>query len=384
MAVVVYGAGMLQGFAFTLVPALATVFTAAPYHAGARAFGALFVPLTLGAILGASITAAIARRRSVLGALRLGIVANAIALLALMVSRLAGPFAYDLLLIDTAALGMGFGLNFSAVNELASLLPPNETVAVTLANVCTGLGTSLTPILIAGFVSVGLWELWPALLLVAFIAVLVLSSRCTVPARTRMAAPARRVSFVLVLFATAALLYGFCEGTFSSWATTFVHLDRRFSLGAGEAALTGFWLALTAGRLAIAPLYRRLTPSFAYVTFPLLIALAFVALPLWQIPAELVMGFILGGLACSIVFPYAISLSLDALPADADRVAGVMVAALMSGEGVGTFVVGILRDDAGLPLVAIYRGAAAVAFALSIVAMLSRSASRVSAANSRA
>jgi len=65
-------------------------------------------------------------------------------------------------------------------------------------------------------------------------------------------------------------------------------------------------------------------------------------------------------------------------------VAGVMVAALMSGEGLGTFAVGVLRDDLGLPLVAIYRAAAAVAFALWIVAILSRSASPVSDVNSRA
>ncbi|MBV9148545.1 MAG: MFS transporter, partial [Candidatus Eremiobacteraeota bacterium] len=84
--IVVYGAGMLQGFAFTLVPALATVFAAAPYNINARGFGILFIPLTVGAIIGAALTPKLAAKTDTVMVLRIGVVANAAALVALLIA----------------------------------------------------------------------------------------------------------------------------------------------------------------------------------------------------------------------------------------------------------------------------------------------------------
>ena len=366
---------MLQGFAFTLVPALATVFAAAPYHINARGFGILFIPLTVGAIIGAALTPKLAARTDMVSVLRYGVIANIIALAAVAgAARVHSSAAYVLLLVDTTALGLGFGLNFSAVNELASRLFANETASVTIANVLTGLGTSLTPIIAGAFIVRNAWSLWPWTLLFAFILILVLT-RGWRQERSTISASGRSISRALVLFGVAAVLYAFCEGTFSSWATTFSHLDRGFSLAIGEAALTAFWLALTIARLIAAFATRILTPKTAIVVFPILIAVAFFLLPVWRTPISLIIGFALGGVACSIVFPFAMSLALDAMPADANRVAGVMVAALMTGEGFGTFVVAALHADAHLPLTTIYRVAAVVALALAIAAILARSAS---------
>ncbi|MBV9148442.1 MAG: hypothetical protein JO024_01150 [Candidatus Eremiobacteraeota bacterium] len=380
-AIVVYGAGMLQGFAFTLVPALATVFAAAPYNINARGFGILFIPLTVGAIIGAALTPKLAAKTDTVMVLRIGVVANAAALVALLIaSRTIGAAAYVLLLIDTTALGLGFGLNFSAVNELASHLSANETASVTIANVLTGLGTSLTPIILGAFIFHHAWAIWPGILLAAFIVIFVSSLRWH-EAKSTSSVATPSPSRTLIAFGIAALLYAFCEGTFSSWATTFAHLDRGFSLATGEAALTAFWLALTLTRLFAAFATRVLTPKIAIVIFPILIAAAFFFLPLWRTPTTLVIGFALGGIACSIVFPFAMSLALGAMPSDADRVAGVMVAALMTGEGFGTFFVGALHADAHVSLAAIYRAAAVVALALAIAATLARSASPERALN---
>jgi len=378
-AVVVYGAGMLQGFAFTLVPALATVFGAAPYDINSRAYGILFIPLTVGAIIGAVLTPKLAAKTDTVMVLRYGIIANMIALVALAAAaRVQGSTAYTLLLIDTTALGLGFGLNFSAVNELAARLFSNETTSVTIANVLTGLGTSLTPIIAAPFIIRGAWWLWPTIVLAAFTVIFVLSLGWR-EARSSSTVARHRVSQTLILFGIAALLYAFCEGTFSSWATTFAHTDRGFTLATGEAALTAFWLALTVTRLIAAFLTRYVTPGLAIVIFPVLIAAAFFILPFWNTATLLVVGFAVGGVACSIVFPFAMSLALGAMPADTDRVAGAMVAALMTGEGFGTFVVGALHSDAHLSLTFIYRLAAVVALALAIAAMLARRASPESA-----
>ncbi len=368
---VVYGAAILQGFAFTLVPALATVFAQAPYRISAASFGGLFVPLTLGAIVAAIVTPALARRYGMVRVLGLGVLANVVALLALLASPLvAGTGAYLLLLADTAALGMGFGLNFSAVNELAAGLRGPSARNVTLANVLTGLGTALTPLLAGALVARGLWPLWPALLALAFAGVFVLSLgwHSERPAKHPRSMPP--VTRALVLFALAALLYAVCEGVFSSWATTFTHVDRGFSLASGEAALAAFWLALTVTRLLAAFTTGTLSPRTAFVLFPLAIAAAFVALPLWSSAPELIAGFALGGVACSIVFPYAMSLAFDAMPADENRVAGVLVGALMAGEGMGTFAVGILHGSAGFTLAQVYRVAGGTAIVLALVAFV--------------
>lgn len=370
-AIVVYGAAMLQGFAFTLVPSLATLFSAPPYSIGASAFGALFIPLTLGAILAAFVTPALARRRGMVGVLGIGVAANIFGLVALVASVVVrGNAAYLLLLVDTSALGIGFGFNFSAVNELASQLSARSTRDVTFANVLTGLGTSLTPLFIGAFVARGIWPLWPVVLALAFAAVLVLSVGWRTAAPALVARTAAKVPRALLLFASAALLYAFCEGAFSSWATTFAQVDRSYSLATGEAALAGFWLALTLTRVALALSSRFIPVRIAFASFPFAIAAAFVALPLWRTPMLLVCGFILAGIACSIVVPYAMSLAFTAMPADENRVAGILVGALMTGEGFGTFAIGLLRSDLGVTLATIYRVASLVAFALAIVAIL--------------
>lgn len=374
---VVYGAAMLQGFAFTLVPSLATVFASAPYDVNARAFGVLFVPLTIGAIAAAAFAPTLAERHTMARVLSIGVIANICGLLALVSSVAArGHGAYVLLLADTAALGVGFGLNFSAANELTKDLSPNRTRAVTLVNVLTGLGTALTPLFLGALIVRGLWVAWPVALAAAFLCVLIVSLGWKKERRAKPIAKPQPIPRALVLFGIAALLYAICEGVFSSWATTFAHADRGFALAVGEAALSGFWLALTFGRLIVAAATRWFPPRLAFVIFPLAICATLLALPVWPTPAQLIAGFVLGGVACSIVFPYGMALALAAMPMDEDRVAGVLVGALMTGEGFGTFAIGVLHGDAGISLPVVYRVCAIIALALAVVAMLAQRASR--------
>lgn len=125
-----------------------------------------------------------------------------------------------------------------------------------------------------------------------------------------------------------------------------------------------------------------LRPRWAFVLFPFAIGAAFLLLPLWTTAPLLVLGFAAGGASCSIIFPYAMSLALFAMPDDEDRVAAVLVGALMAGEGIGTFTIGVLRTDVGLSLSGIYRGSAVVALALAIIATLSVRASPASTVKS--
>ena len=375
-AIVVYGAAALQGFAFTLVPALATQFTQPPYSIDARAFGTLFIPLTLGALLAAIAAPRLAHRYGMVRVLGFGIIANLIGLFALIASTfVAHPAAYPLLLADTLALGLGFGLNFTAVNELASTLGTNATRSVTIVNVLTGLGTAATPLFIGALARQGLWPVWPAVLVVSFICILIISLAWTSPTQQQTTRSDRRISRALVLFGSAAVLYAFCEGVFSSWATTFVHVDRGYTLTIAETALSGFWFALTATRLIAAFSTRVVVPKHAVVIFPIGIGATLLLLPLLNSAHLMVLGFILGGIACSIVFPFVMSLALAAMPADEDRVAGVLVAALMIGEGIGTFAIGTLRSNGSASLAQVYTWSSLVAFMLAIIALLARNAS---------
>jgi fucose permease len=254
---------------------------------------------------------------------------------------------------------------------------------VTIANVLTGLGTALTPLFVGSLVSKGLWPVWPAVLIAAFACTFGVSVGWNAVDRATIRRPTRALfSRGLILFGSAALLYAFCEGAFSSWATTFAQHDRHFSLAAGEAALSGFWFALTGSRLLAAFATRLLRPRRAFVIFPIAIGAAFLLLPVWPTPALLVAGFVAGGVACSIVFPYAMSLALATMPGDKDRVAAVLVGALMAGEGLGTFTIGIVRTEGGLPLTEIYRCSSLVAFALAIVAAVAVRAGPASAVKS--
>jgi len=376
-SLVVYSAGALQGFSFTLVPSLATAFAAKPYQIGAQAFGALFIPLTLGAIVAAVLTPKLAQRFGMVDVLRFGLAADALGLAALLISIVVPHHvAYVSLLVDASALGLGFGLNISAVAELASRLTANATRSVTIANVLTGLGTALTPLVIAPLVARAEWAVWPSILIAAFVVVFVLS--CGWKSAPAAAAPSgagsKHIPPALVYFALATALYSFCEGAFSSWATTYAHADRALSLATGETALSGFWLALTGTRLVAAFMTRTLSPRTAFASFPIAIALAFLVLPLGRTAPSFVLAFIFAGVACSVVFPYAMSLALGAMPRDEDRVAGVLVAALMTGEGFGTFVIGSVRN-AGVSLTTIFQSSAVVALALAIVATLACKAS---------
>ncbi|MHB8461107.1 MAG: MFS transporter [Vulcanimicrobiaceae bacterium] len=382
--IIVYSAAALQGFAFTLVPSLATQFGGAPFNINAQAFGELFIPLTLGAIIAAMVTPRLARAYGMVRILRLGVVANILGLLALVASAFVPhQAAFPLLLADTTALGLGFGFNFTAVNELASLLGANPTRSVTIANVLTGLGTATTPLFIGTLASRGIWPAWPTVLIVAFSGILIVSFGWRVAANPEAVGPSQPISRTLIFFGLAALLYAFCEGIFSSWATTYVHVDRRFSLVTAEVALSGFWFALTATRLVAAFTTRTLTPRIAIIVFPIAIGIALLLLPVWTSAPLLILGFILAGVGCSIVFPYTMSLALAAMPAQKNRVAGVLVAALMTGEGLGTFAIGVLRSANAASLAHIYSWSACAAFALSIVAVLASKASPVSAVKSR-
>ncbi|MDE2088425.1 MAG: MFS transporter [Gammaproteobacteria bacterium] len=349
----IYTAGLLQGFAFVLIPALGTLLKGIPYHLSATDYGSLFLPMTAGAILSALTAGALDRRLGANGVFRLGLVGNALALILLVGSvPFAGhEVAYAMLLAETALLGLGFGFNLSAINHLAAVsFPRRETAAVTLLNAVIGGSTALSPLILNLFEGAHHWWLWPMVLIAGFATVLGLSATLhnTHADKTNFAGEAGP-AFPLWMFALAVLIYAVVEGSFGSWAALYVSGSHRLPAYYGAWALSAFWGAMTLFRLVFSLVPPHWAPPrILYRASPVAIAACFLALPFLSTPWGLIGTFAGAGTACSIYYPYSMSFALQTYARRQTQVAGLLVAALMAGEGIGSYALGPLQSSLSL------------------------------------
>ena len=179
-----------------------------------------------------------------------------------------------------------------------------------------GLGAFLSPVIVALTVArTGdiYWAYWALALLMLPSAAWLARLRSPAPIASRGAAPDRPALPVLIaLIALFDFLYVGAEVAFGGWVFTYAT-----ALGLGTPATaayltSGFWGALTAGRLASIPLAARFPPR-AILLADLLIVLAGLALIL-ALPgafAALWAGAILVGLGMASIFPTLLNLAGD-------------------------------------------------------------------------
>jgi fucose permease len=371
----VYGAGLLQGVALVTFPAASGIFTdPAFYGFTSAAYGGLFLPQAIMAVLAALSGAALARRISTKSILLAGLIADTASMALLLGSQASEgkPAAYPVLLVATALLGVGFGLTVPAVNTLAAaFFPAAVDRAVLILNALLGLGTTLAPALVALFVAAGAWWGLPLLTCVLLVALTVISSGLPLRSSSSMASSAPTSSGGGVpgrfwVFAAAALLYGTVETMNGNWAM----LDMTANVGASAAvaslALTAFWGMVTVGRLLFAGLQRWLPEPLVYRVLPFVIAIAFVLVSrLGQGDgAAGVAGFALAGLGCSAMLPLTISFGQRELVTMGASVAAGLIAAYQIGYGIAAYGVGPLESALGVGLGTLYLWAAAVALLL--------------------
>ena len=101
---------------------------------------------------------------------------------------------------------------------------------------------------------------------------------------------------------------------------------------------------MVAGRLLVAVLVVRIAPLPIWLTLPALMIAAFLLLPGADTPALGLSLFALAGLACSAFFPLTITLASERFPEHVAWVSSMLIAALMVGVGLGSFVIGPLRE----------------------------------------
>jgi predicted MFS family arabinose efflux permease len=350
----------------------------------------MFVPQVIAAIAGSLLGARLAARIGIRPVCLLGLSLSLVSMVLLLASAPAKgdqALAYPMLLVATTFLGAGFGLTVPVLNTYASAFRPAavDTAVLTL-NALLGLGTVLAPVFVAVFVGLGLWWGLPATSAALLVILLLVSAQLPLRVSARSApragavpasraapkAPRRpRLPARFWLYAGLITLYGICETMNGNWSQ--LEMTGRLGASAGQAslALAAFWGMVTAGRVLFAVIERWLPARVTYRLLPLLVAGSFLLTGvLSRGQAGLgILAFAVAGLGCSALLPLTISFGEKDMRAESASVSGGIIAFYQVGYGIAAFSVGPLLA-AGLSLSDVFRGTAAAAAALAILAFI--------------
>ena len=349
---VIYAASVLMGLAIVSFPALGEILTAVQGLTDTQ-YGAIFLPQVAMAAGAAVAGGALARRIGLKTLLLLSLAVTIVCQLLLASSALVAMPAESLIVImaGTAALGLGLGLFAAPLNSLPPLLFPNrKEAAVVAAHTLFGVGLAGGPLIAAVYIDIGIWFGFPLLLagLVVMLGLVALATAMPEEAPAPATAQPERgpiMSLVFWLFAGISMLYAFAEGTFSNWAVIYLREGKGLDADIAAAALSVFWAALVAGRLAMTAALVHFSATPFWVGLPVLMAAAFLLLPYADSTVAGIGLFAFAGLACSAFFPLTITLVSQRFPQHVAFVSSLMIAALMTGIGVGTFALGALREQ---------------------------------------
>ena len=360
---IVYGTALLHGLMLVSYPASST-FLKSMRGLTDRQYGLVFLPQLALALVGATAGGWLARRiglRTLLFLALLGTVGAELALAA--AGKMAGPLVFPLAALSAACTGLAFGLGAAPLNALpALLLPERPQPALVALHTGMGAGLALGPILVARLLESGRWISFPLGVALAAAGLLVATLLVRLPEPEAMpggaAAAARSplASPVFWGFAGVAVLYAFAEGVFANWSVIYLHEERGVPAMTASLALSAFWAAIAVGRLLSSALLLRVAPASLWRVLPLLMIGACLLLPAVRGSVSGIALFTLAGLGCSAFFPLTIGLASARFPAGAAVVSSYLIAALMVGNGLGSFVLGPLRE--GRSLASLYAAAA--------------------------
>jgi len=364
-----YLAGMLQGLTLVSFPASSALLKQMHGFSDAQ-YGAIFLPQVALAVIGALGGGALASRLGLRVLLGGALLINGLSQLLLAGTvMLPPPAAFAVVLLGTACLGLGFGASGAPLNGLPPLFfPQRRDTALVALHTLLGLGLAVGPLLASPFIMAGRWAGFPLLLaaLCALLAAAAFAQRFpddgvareeSASGRLAMADPmplpamptpalrdhpVRTAGFWL--FTVIAVLYAFAEGTFGNWAVLYLQDVKHLPETVAASALSVFWAAMVGGRLLTSVLVLKLAPRYIWLSLPGLMIVAFLLLPYADTPARGIAGFALAGLACSAFFPLSIGLASQRFDRHVPWVSSMLIAALMVGVGLGSYVIGLLRE----------------------------------------
>ncbi len=369
--ITIYAIGLFQGLSLVAFPAAATILTASTgYDLSKSRYGLLFLPQVIMAITGSLALPRLAGRFGLKTVLLAGIISDTVAMGLLVASDpvRTDPVAYAMLLVATASLGLGFGLTLSSISTYAgAFMPDRRDVALTALNVLLGLGTALSPLLIAVFTNLGAWWYLPLLAAAGLLALTVIAflQPMALP-DAHQAKSSGRIPGLFWLFAAALVLYGIGETMFGNWGTSLL-VSKGVTATSANDALAAFWASVTIGRLLIALSSRWIRSTTIYLVLPWAMAAALLVLPTAQSATAGVLVFAFGGFACSGFFPMTVGYGEATFPTFVELAAGWLIAAYQVGYGLAAFGSGALQSV--VSLASLFRVAAALAVVMGMLAV---------------
>ncbi len=390
-------AAVVQGLALVTVPTLSTVLTdVAHFGLTQTEYGALFVPQSVLAIASCLAGGRLTRHFGIKRMLLVGFASGALSMGLLVASaRLTTdrPLAYMVLLGATAWLGFGFAIVAPALSLLSGEFDhQNVDRAILVVNALLGAAAVLSPLLLIGFVGLGIWWALPLLTGAAMIVLFGASLRLPFDvARKATASRSGRVPKRFWLFAAFAIAYGFCEQMNGSWASIYLTHHFRAATSFGLLALALFWAFAAAGRVTFALMSKRLPETIVFRVLPFVLASAFALLAFAPDGYGATLGliaFALAGLGVSALLPLAISFCERSIPQEATSVTSSVFAIYLIGYGLAAFGAGPLQSH-GFRLQSLYGASAILALcaaclAFAIVGVLDRSARPAASAGTSA
>lgn len=375
--IIVYCVALFQGIVIVTPPSAANLLTSSSYQGlSASQYGALFLPLIIGAIIASAYGGVLARKWSLKGVFLIGICFNAASMALFSGSHFAVAFKekdFVLLLISMGLLGIGFGSTLTTLNAyVAEFFPSHIPVALTALHALLGTGTALAPLLFQAFTATDFWWLDPLCIALVLIILLIagwLAGLHVVHtgAGQKSKSLKKYLHPIFWVFVAIGLLYGFNETMFGNWSTIYLHQSRGLSMADANFALSTMWTLVTAGRILIAIASLWLPARWIYLVLPILIVCASFLMPAIETSVEsiLILGF--AGLACSGMLPLTVSFGTMHFNAIKEVASGAIVAAYMIGYGIAAFGIGELVRATNLPLASLYLWAVVPAAATALL-----------------
>jgi MFS family permease len=376
--ITIRAAAVLQGLALVVVPTISTVLTDPNgFDQSAAAYGTLFVPQSILAVLSSFAGAMMTRRFGARATLLTGFAANAAAMALMAASAVLESrhtAAYIVLLCATSCLGIGFALVTPTLNVLAGALEPDaRDRAVLIVNALLGGSAAAAPLLLIVFVGLGFWWGLPVACALGMLALIAIGTRVPFGPFGTVATNAKpRLPIRVVLFAGFAFAYGLCEQLNGSWAPIYMTKHLGGSAADGSVALAFFWAVATGFRVVFAAVGRTIAPSVVFCALPFVLAGAFgmlALLPAHTMPSLGIGAFALAGLGISALLPLVLSFCEQSISAAASSATGIVFAVYLVGYGIAAFGVGPLQHQ-GITLPAMDGAAVGLAFVVAALAFI--------------
>jgi fucose permease len=368
--IALYLSGMLQGLTLVSFPASSVVLKQMHGFSDSQ-YGAIFLPQVAAAVIGALAGGRFATKPGLKTLLWAALSVNALSQCLLAGTLfLHSNAAFPVVLLGTACLGFGFGLSGAPLNGLPPLFfRERRDTAIVALHTFLGFGLAIGPIIANAFIMAGQWLLFPLTMAVFALALTLVAGLSPFPSsipaqavphemasrpmnspmRSRERRPPGTPSDhpvrtpIFWLLAAITVLYAFAEGTFGNWAILYLQDSKRLPETVAAGALSIFWAAIVAGRLLASVLVLRVAPSVIWMLLPVLMIAAFLLLPYANTASRGIGLFALAGFSCSAFFPLSIGIASRRFPAQAPWVSSMLIAALMAGVGLGSWLVGLLR-----------------------------------------